>query len=89
MKAPKRIKALETLASEMVGDGKSPNLFFVTVLGNVTMITRDFQSAVHYWQKLPPLTQSAIEDRRTGVICSVEPDEITGKIVTINSASLE
>lgn len=67
----KKIAELNALATEMVGDGKKPNLFFVTHEGNVTMITRRFESAHREWRKFANQdVESMLEDRQTGVICS-------------------
>lgn len=73
-----RIEALETLAREMVGDGGTPNAFFVTDGGNVTMVTTNEEEARRAWECLAdrlPLQESALEDRQTGVLASVEPED--------------
>lgn len=75
---PKKIKALEELARNMVGDGESPNLFFVSDCGAIITITRDFQVAYSEWKKLAfrsPRLPCMLEDRKTGVICDVDKDE--------------
>ena len=78
----KKIPGLEKLASEMVGDGKSPNLFFVTEKGVVTMITRNFNDAYENWDLNASLgRESALEDRKNGVTCSMEPEEENGRLV--------
>ena len=69
---PKKIKELQELATKMVGDGKNPNLFFVTDRGVTIMVTRSFQTAYSQWQSLAH-RESALEDRKWGVIASVEP----------------
>lgn len=83
-------KELNALASEMVGDGKSPNVFFVTEKGNVKLIAIEFQKAYTYWRHLasgyPKRVECALEDRKTGIIASagMEPqyeektDDFTG-----------
>ena len=68
------IKQLNALASEMVGDGKSPNLFFVTVKGNVVLTATDFAQAYGYWKSLargyPKRIETMLEDRKVGIIAS-------------------
>ena len=74
---PSKIPALQSLASDVIGDGKSPNLFFVTDRGVTITVTRNFSSAHAEWTKLAnrvPRMESALEDRKTGVIASVEPE---------------
>jgi len=61
----------------MVGDGRRPNIFFVTDEGNVVMVTLDFDAAYAHWRKLAgraPRIESALEDRRWGTVASVEPE---------------
>ncbi len=77
-----RVKRLNELASEMVGDGKKQNTFFVTMKGNVVMIALDFSQAHNYWRSIANTrVESALEDRQTGVIASagMEPS-YTGPI---------
>jgi hypothetical protein len=68
---------LEELARMLVGDGKNPNLFFVSVEGNVVMISRDFDSAYRKWREHAYTYdhECALEDRKNGTISSVEPEE--------------
>lgn len=73
-----RIEALETLARDMVGDGGSPNVFFVTDGPNVVMVTTDEEKARAAWRELAdrfPMRECALEDRQTGVLASLEPQE--------------
>lgn len=73
-----RVEALETLARDMVGDGGTPNLFFVTDGGNVTMVSTEEENARAAWRALAdrfPLRECALEDRQTGVLASVQPEE--------------
>jgi hypothetical protein len=68
---------LNTLARDFVGDGKHRNMYFVTDNGDVVTITDDRDVAVAHWRQLAarrPLVESALEDRLTGVIASVEPE---------------
>lgn len=70
-----RIEELEALARKLIGDGGSPNVFFVTAKGNVTMITTDEEKAREAWRALAdrfPLRECALEDRHE-VLASVEP----------------
>lgn len=67
---------LNDLASVFVGDGKDLNAYFVTDKGDVMMVTYDGDAAHAYWRQLAarlPLRESALEDRLTGVLASVEP----------------
>ena len=82
-----KVKQLNQLASELVGDGKKANVFFVTQKGDVVLVTTDFSAAYRYWNNLAgQRIESALEDRQTGVICSagMEPsysdktDDFTG-----------
>lgn len=76
MAAPKRIAALERLASDMIGDGKVPDLFFVTHGGNVILVARDFEIAYSVWKNISHqrTLETSLENRRTGVLASVEPE---------------
>lgn len=73
-----KVTELNKLATTMVGDSGKPNVFFVSLMSNVVMVTTDFQAAYSHWKKLARCQrekESTLEDRRYGVICSVEPDE--------------
>ena len=74
-----RIEQLEKLASSMVGDGKSPNIFFVGLRGNIIMVTTEFEDAYKKWQSISNQRkdQTALEDRKNGVLASVEPEDDT------------
>jgi len=48
-----KIEALEQLARDTVGDGKSPNLFFVSIEGVIITVTRSFNVAYAEWKDLP------------------------------------
>lgn len=81
-----KIRALEEMARNMVRDGKRPNLYFVTDAGIVVTVTRDVEIATKAWEKLAarrPLVESALEDRLTGCISSVEPIEDDSTILRI------
>ena len=76
---PRKIAALEDMARTMVGDGGSPNLFFVTDRGVVVSVSRSFDVAYAHWQDLESLKgECALEDRQTGVLASRSPDEERG-----------
>jgi len=74
---PKKINELEALASNLIGDGQSPNLYFVTDRGVVVTVTRSFEVAREEWKQLSrrsPRLECALEDRKVGVLASVEPE---------------
>lgn len=79
--------AMDELATQMVGDNKNPNTFFVSVKNSVTLITTDFNIACDYFRRMVKhrYTQEnwevTLEDRKWGVICSREQNE-QGKWVT-------
>lgn len=84
-----KIKALEQYASEKIGDGKSPNLYFVSEgkLG-VVLITRFFDVAYKYWFGLSRVKETSLEDRKFGVICSTERCKGPIRFETIDNSSL-
>ena len=68
-----KVKAMERYATERVGDGKTPNLYFVSEEGmGVVLISRFFDTAYSFWRTLSKLKQTSLEDRKFGVICSTE-----------------
>jgi hypothetical protein len=78
-----KIEQLEALPRNMVGDGGSPNVFFVSQqpLG-VVMITRNALLAYDYWRSLPRDVETSLEDRQWGVIADNGPeDEGSTKLV--------
>ena len=89
---PRKITQLQELASQMVGDGKSPNLFFVTDCSVVVTVTRCFETAYRHWNQLAnrfydERVECSLEDRRYGTICTVEPEtENSTKLVAIDSS---
>jgi hypothetical protein len=84
-----RIELLEGLASQVIGDGQKPNLYFVTVEGNVVLVSRDFDIAYDHWRYLPRNVETALEDRLIGVICSTEPVEDGAKqLVTYDDSRM-
>ena len=70
-----KIKALDALATELVGDGKSPNLYFVSLAGTVIMVSRDGNAAHRFWKSLGRNVETALEDRCVGLLASTEPIE--------------
>jgi len=81
------VKQLEQLASELIGDGHTPDIFFVTKKGKVRMITLDFQDAYHKWKEIASKqVECALENRTWGVICSFEQDEETDKLVKVDDS---
>lgn len=87
-----KVARLETMARELIGDGRKPNLYFVTDEGAVVTVTRDLKVAYIHWCRLAwpagygvlPLKESALEDRRVGVLCSVEPEHDGSKHLCIH-----
>jgi hypothetical protein len=70
---------LEQLARDLVGDGLSPNLYFVTEAFRVTTITTDRQLAYLAWRQLAMRgTPCSLEDREHGVLASLEAREAGG-----------
>jgi len=71
----RKIESLELMAREMVGDGQSPNLYFVSLEGVIITVTRDFRTAHAEWSSLPTNVETMLEDRKNGVICDTSPIE--------------
>ena len=72
-----KIEALEELARAMIGDGQSPDLFFVTDRGQVVSVDVCHISAYERFIALAqrsPRKECVLENRTFGVIASVEPD---------------
>ncbi len=86
-----KIKTLEKFASEVIGDDKSPELFFVSKQPiGIVMITRSFQAAYRYWREITnesPSVETCLEDRKFGVIASREPDGEHSKRLVIRDDS--
>ncbi len=70
-------EALKKIASHYIGDGQQPNFFIVTRGEDVVMVTDDAQAAYNHWRTLAHSCEieCALEDRQTGVICEVCPQE--------------
>lgn len=73
----RRVKQLESLARDLVGDNKSPNLYFVSDDKGIIMVTSDLDVAHAAWRNLPRNKESSLEDRKTGVLASTEPVDDT------------
>ena len=73
----KRKTVLDAIATSMVGDGKSPNLFFVSDDKGVIMVTPSFEIAYIYYRSCTKrhFGEIALEDRAHGGVASVEYDE--------------
>ncbi len=59
-------KILNDLARTHVGDGKKPNLFFVSSEADVVLVTTNFVVAYDYWRALSRALnrkESCLEDR--------------------------
>jgi hypothetical protein len=83
----KKIKELETLATELVGDGKTPNMFFVSGHDGVCiLITPQFDIAYYQWESLPRDKERTLEDRKTGVICHTARHEDSGRMITTDDS---
>jgi len=74
-----KIEQLEALARTSVGDGKAPQLFFVsTERHGVVTVSRSLDVAYSHWQALATRNKDecpTLEDRLWGTIASVERDE--------------
>jgi len=72
----KLMAALARLATDHVGDGVEPNVFFVTDRAKVVTVTRDRGVAYAHWRRLSarwPRVVCALEDRFYGVLADVGP----------------
>lgn len=74
---------LDEMARTIVGDGKSPNLYFVSEKGLVVLVERSYLKARKRWEQLPRNVETCMEDRLTGVIASNEPDEDGSKRLVV------
>lgn len=91
MRKPRKIKPMQDMPVTMVGDGGSPDVFFVTDQGVTVTITTHFGTAYNHWRRMArstPKRECALEDRRWGCICAVEPvDETPGaRLVTLDDS---
>lgn len=74
----KSFPVLEELARTMVGDGQTPDLFFITQKGVVVAVDVDPEAAYSRWRqcqhgKRGPV-ECALENRTYGVIASWQPE---------------
>ena len=74
-----KIEAMDKLATELVGDNGSPNLFFVSVDRQGTvLVSREFEIAYQAWRNVSgvnvadPYQNAYLEDRQYGVIASAQ-----------------
>lgn len=83
---------LNGLARDLVGDGKTPNLYFVTDGSDVVAVVRSFTAAYRQWRSLAcctPLRECALEDRLFGVIANVAPeDDNSARLVVIDDSGM-
>ena len=70
-----KITLMEELATAIVGDGKNPNIYFVSKGSEIMCITTSYKLARKCWEDLPRNVATAMEDRKYGVIASNDPDE--------------
>lgn len=84
-----RLEILNQMARDMVGDGERPDVFFVSINGNVTTVTSSFRTAYEEWLRVSRTkkVETSLEDRVFGVIASVEPeDEGSSRLIRIDSS---
>ena len=75
------LNTLDELARDIVGDGQTPNVYFVTSYGKVQTITLSSEVAYEHWKDLvyrAKQSEPCLEDRLVGTICSVERREDDG-----------
>lgn len=77
------------MARKMVGDGKTPNLFFVTRDRVVITITRNFTTAYSQWKDIANYGghTACLEDRKNGVLCSYDWDRTEGRFVRVDDSA--
>jgi hypothetical protein len=84
-----RLEILDQMARDMVGDGERPDVFFVSVAGNIATVTSSFKTAYEEWVRVSwkAKIETALEDRLFGVIASVEPeDDGNARLIRIDSS---
>jgi len=77
------------MARELVGDGKEPDLFFVSLDGNIVTVSMNFETAYEEWLRYAHgnRIETTLEDRWYGTIASVESeDEGSSKLVRIDDS---
>ena len=84
-------KELQVLATELVGDGKRPNIFFVSIEGRTVVISLDFDVAYDAWAMFSDVgggvENTTLEDRQAGVIASIEPlEDGSGESVLVDNS---
>lgn len=87
-----RVKELDNLASNVIGDSKAPELHFVSSgkLGVVT-VSRDFDVAYSHFRRLLIETsgECCLESRSWGVVATREPKEDGSKTLVTTDWSHE
>lgn len=84
-----QIKELNALATKMIGDDQAPNLFFVSLQGNILLVTTEFDTAYAYWRFMPRTIETALEDRQHGLLAFTAPQEDgSSKLVTYDDTKL-
>lgn len=86
-----RLKILNDLPVNMVGDGESPNVFFVSLEGNVVLISLDFDVSYLFWKHISNKLahETSLEDRQHGTLASVEPiEDGSDKLVRIDNTDM-
>jgi len=85
-----KITALQELARDMVGDNRRPNVFFVSEEDRVVLVSTDLRAAYEFWRGYASQrVESTLEDRRTGVLASVEPAEDGSKRLVVHDGVRE
>ena len=78
----------QALATEMIGDGQQPDVYFVSKGEQVVYISTVFVAAYHYWQHMSGWNNSCMLENRTfGVIASHEKNE-QGKWETFDDTEM-
>lgn len=88
-----KIPELESLARSMVGDGKTPDLFFVGDENGVICVETNALRAYGRWKDLArrsPRRECLLENRTFGVVASVEPraDDKDSPLIVIDDYRL-
>lgn len=90
-----RIEEMEAIAREMIGDGKKPNVYFVSQFSEgekgpgLVLISRNFDVAYEFWLSLPRNIETIFEDRLTGVLAETTPvDEGSKVLCTIDDTTM-
>lgn len=83
-------KTLNQMAIDMVGDGKGPNMYFVSnAAGDIVTASQSFEIAYAHWRQLSqarPRHECALEDRVHGVLACVQPDEKETQLIILDDS---